>query len=258
MSMKKFKLIVIAMLIMCIGNAYAQKTKLDPEIEKLKDDVESIKDYKDNIDSYSKAVIQKIENRADEKVQAKLDELKIAEYGLFFLAIIGIPTALYTVYELIWGLKKKTSKLIMEKIGVIVEKNREDILRVVETEMFDNRIRKTKRLLIIGTDEESNQVLIAFLERMKFKNVISRIEGRDENLPDHDLIIFNTPEGELNQNIINSFLEDADESDTYFVAYSRARLEPHSRLTFASSQITLYHNILQALKFMEISRALND
>lgn len=256
--MKQFKLFMAAILLMYMATAYAQKGKPDPQIEKLKADVANIKDYKDNIDSYSKAVIQKVENKADEKMQAKLDELKAAEYGLFILVALGIPTALYTLYELIWGLKKKTSKLIMEKIEVIVEKNREDILSVVETEMFDNRIRKTKQLLIIGTDAESNQGLITFLERMKFKNVIARVEGRDGNMPNHDLIIFNTPEGELDQNIISSFLEDADESDTYFVAYSRARLEHHARLTFASSQITLYHNILQALKFMEISRALND
>ena len=256
--MKQFKIFITTILLAFTANVYAQKTKPDPQIEKIKADVASIRDYKDNIDSYSKAVIQKIENKADEKVQAKLDKLKVAEYSLLILASIGIPTALYTLYELIWGLKKKTSKLIMEKIGAIVEKNREDILRVVETEMFDNRIRKTKQLLIIGTDSESNQSLISFLERMKFKNVIARVEGRDENMPDHDLIIFNTPEGELDQNIIKSFLEDADESDTYFVAYSRARLEPHARLTFASSQITLYHNVLQALKFMEISRALID
>ena len=90
---------------------------------------------------------------------------------------------------------------------------------------------------------------------MKFKKITTRVSGRDQNLPEHDLIIFNTPNGELSEDIIQEFLQDADENDTYFVAYIHGRLTfSNNRLNFASSQITLYHNILSALKYMEIAK----
>lgn len=255
--MKKFEFIIALMLFVCIGRGFAQNVVSRKEIDSIKAEIHVLKDYKENIDSYSKAAIQKIENQANDKIDDRLKELEAERYSLLGLIILGIPTTLIAGYQLIWGIRKKINTLIVDRIEKIIEKNREDILRVVETELFDNKLRNTKQLLVIGADEESNTALRNFLEKVKFKKVATRVSGRDQNLPEHDLIIFNTPNGELSEDVIQGFLQDADENDTYFVAYIHGRLAFSSnRLNFASSHITLYHNILSALKYMEIAKAL--
>lgn len=255
--MKKFKLITALMLFFFIGRGFAQNVVSRKEIDSVKADIHVLKDYRENIDSYSKAAIQKIENDANTKIDNRLKELEVERYGLLTLLALGLPTTLIAAYQFIFGIRKKINSIFNEKIEAIIEKNREDILRVVETELFDNKLRNTKKLLVIGADDESNAALSTFLEKVKFKKVTTRVSGRDQNLPEHDLIIFNTPNGELPESVIQEFLQDADENDTCFVAYIHGRLTfSNHRLNFASSQITLYHNVLSALKYMEIAKAL--
>lgn len=255
--MKKFKIIFLVVGIFNFHGVYSQSKKVNSEIERIKADIEYLKEYKTNVDSYSKAAIEKVENQANEKVQAKLDTLRTYENILYVLGALGLTVSIYGICQITWGIKKKIDKQIHERIEDIVERHRDNIIQIVETELFDNKLRNTKTLLVIGGNAESNSDLRKFLEKMRFKKVVTRIAGADANLPEHDLIIFNTPNDELDDNVIRNYLQDDDESDTFFVAYSHKQRERHPRLNFANSRITLYHNIFLALKYMEIVKTLD-
>ena|GEM_PF-6598124 len=43
-----------------------------------------------------------------------------------------------------------------------------------------------------------------FLQKLKFKKITLRVVGSFQEIPDHDLMIFNTPNGELSQEKIVS------------------------------------------------------
>ena len=95
------------------------------------------------------------------------------------------------------------------------------------------------------------------MTKLKFKNVKYRRAGSFENIPEHDLMIFNTPDGNLTQETIDQFMRNTEDEDTCYVAYTTKQLNRDPRLNFSNSRYTLYHSILSTLKFAEIARLEN-
>lgn len=83
--------------------------------------------------------------------------------------------------------------------------------------------------------------------------------GSFEEIPDHDLMIFNTPKGELSQEKIDELMNLTDDEEHHYVAYtSTQRFIPNDRLNFSNSKFTIYHNILSTLKYSEIAKLIQE
>src|SRR5690606_6547589 len=161
------------------------------------------------------------------------------------------PSSLYGVYLMFWGIKKKVNRSIAEKIETIVEQKREDIIKLIQSQKFERRLKETKKIIVISENEESQEEIKSTIETFKFKNVIYRINKTFDNYPEYDLIIINNCDGEFKQEDVTDIINSAGDDDVCFVAYTTKLLDRNPKLNFANSKFTLYHNILTTLSFSE-------
>lgn len=213
--------------------------------------ISQLENYKINIENVYKAEYQKSQNDLTKEIDEKYKDVR----NIFaMILILGIPSSLYGIYLMFWGIKKKVNQSIAEKIETIVEQKREDIIKLIQTQKFERRIKETKKIIVISENEESQEQIKSTMETFQFKNVIYRINKTYDNLPDYDLIIINNCDGEFKQEDVTNIINYAEDDDVCFVAYTTKQLDRNPKLNFANSKFTLYHSILTTLSFSEATR----
>jgi len=228
--------------------------KTDPEIKALEERISKLEGYKIDIATQADARAETLKNQVEKDVRDGLKEIEDSKETLDLLVKLGIPLTIGGFILGYIGVFFYIKKRVTTRIASIIEKKRDDIIRLVETETFDNKLRNTKKILAISADEDGSERIGTFLRKLKFKHVLCRTVGGFTELPDHDLMVFNMPNGELNQQQVDQLMAMNDDEDTHYVAYLKGRLEPNDRLNFSNSQFTLYHNILSTLKYVEVVR----
>lgn len=244
--MKKIKLLVLLTLFTFFTmNA---KESDSTKISNLETRVGQLEEYKINIENVYKAEYQKSQNDLAKDIDEKYKDIK----NLFtMILILGIPSSLYGIYLMFWGIKKRVNQSISEKIETIVEQKREDIIKLIQSQKFERRLKENKKIIVISENEESQEEIKNTIETFKFKNVIYRINKSYDSLPEYDLIIINNCDGEFKQEDVTDIIDSADNDDVCFVGYTTKQLDRNPKLNFANSKFTLYHNILMTLSFSE-------
>lgn len=238
---------VIILIISCILYGVSTFGQADSiRLERLESKVKLIEDYKSNIQESSKIELEK--NKSELKKSFDDDYENVRNLFAIIL-IIGIPSTLYGIYSMIWGVKKRINKAIEEKIEKIVELKREDIIKLINNQAFDRKIKETKKILIISETQEAQEEIRSTMSNMGFKNLIYRLSNSTTNWPENDLIVINNIDGEFLQEKINKIIEENDDDDSCFVAYTSKQIDRNPRMNFANSKFTLYHSILTTLAF---------
>ncbi|MGV3698276.1 NARF domain-containing protein [Flavobacterium sp.] len=244
--MKKIKMLAFATVFTFLTmNA---KESDSTKIANLETRVGQLENYKINIENVYKAEYQKSQNDLAKDIDEKYKDVR----NLFaMILILGIPSSLYGIYLMFWGIKKKVNQSIADKIETIVEQKREDIIKLIQSQKFERRLKETKKIIVISENEESQEEIKSTIETFKFKNVIYRINKSYDSLPEYDLIIINNCDGEFKQEDVTDIISSTDNDDVCFVAYTTKQLDRNPKLNFANSKFTLYHNILTTLSFSE-------
>ncbi|MCD8739699.1 hypothetical protein LT679_03705 [Mucilaginibacter roseus] len=253
--MKIFRLLTV---VLCFSAWQYSFAKSDPKVSELELRVKAVEQYQQNIELRADARAETLKNQVDKDVKAGLEKIEDAQKQLDLLLFLGVPGTVGAFLIGFVGIIIYVRKLVTNTVASIVEKKRDDIIRLIETETFDNKLRNTKKILVISGDEDTNEKIQTFLKRLKFKKVVCRVVGTFDELPDHDLMVFNTPNGELTQEKIDELMALNEEEDVHYVAYSTGRLTPNSKLNFSNSLFTLYHSILSTLKYAEVIRLIED
>lgn len=244
--MKNNKLFaLIAFFTFLITNAKeADSTK----IMSIEGRVSQLENYKINIENVYKAEYQKSQNDLAKDIDEKYKDV----LNLFtMILILGIPSSLYGIYLAFWGIKKKVNQSIAEKIETIIEQKREDIIKLIQSQKFERRLKEGKNIVVISENEVSQEEIKSTIDTFKFKNVFYRINKSYDSLPEYDLIIINNCDGEFKQEDVTDIIDLANNDDVCFVAYTTKQLDRNPKLNFANSKFTLYHNILTTLSFSE-------
>lgn len=212
-------------------------------LKNLEMKVNLMEEYKSNIEQYSKIQLER-----------NKDELKNETEKVFIilaiLSIIGLPSTIYTIYMMFWGVNKRIKKAIDDKITTIVEEKREDIIKLIKNQSFDRILKETKKILIISKTEDSQNNIKKIVLGMGFKNLIFRQLNTTRNIPENDLVVFNNIDGNFSQNEIDKIVKSDKREDSCFVAYTLKQLDRNPRMNFANSKFTLYNAILTTLTFM--------
>ena len=245
--MSKLKLFAIIFSLMIQSNILSAENTPDKTVE-LEKRISYLEDYKSNIENVSKIEFQKAKEELKKEIIDDYDNVK----NIFSLILLfGIPTTLYGIYMMFWGIKKKVEKLIDDKIETIVEQKREEIIKLVSNQEFENSLKNTKKIVVISPSEDAQIDIKSTMSKFKFKHLIFRINNTTNVIPEHDLIIFNNIDGEFSQAEIDKIMAEESDEDVCFVAYTTKNLDRNSRLNFANSKFTLYHSILTTLSFVE-------
>lgn len=240
-------LIVLTILIYSIFTSTSTFGQVDSiRFKELETKVQLIEDYKSNIEQYSKVELEKHKSELKKSFD---DDYKNVRNLFALILIIGIPSTLYGVYIMYWGVNKKIKKAIEDKIEKIVELKREDIIKLINNQAFDRKIKETKHILIISETEEAQEEIRSTMANMGFKNLIYRLTGSTSTWPENDLVVINNIDGEFSQDKINRIIADNEDEDICFVAYTSKLIERNPRMNFANSKFTLYHSILTTLAF---------
>lgn len=244
--MKKIKLLAFSVFFMFLTmNA---KESDSTKIANLEGRVGQLENYKINIENVYKAEYQKSQNDLAKDIDEKYKDVR----NLFtMILILGIPSSIYGIYLMFWGIKKKVNQSIAEKIETIVEQKREDIIKLIQSQKFERHLKENKKIIVISENEESQEEIRNTIETFKFKNVIYRINKSYDSLPEYDLIIINNCDGVFKQQDVTDIINFANNDDVCFVAYTTKQLDRDPKLNFANSKFTLYHSILTTLSFSE-------
>jgi len=237
----------IAILGTCLIGHCKSYAQLDSfRLKTLETKVQLIEDYKANIEQFAKVEFEKYKSELKGKIDNDYENVRNL---LALILLIGVPTTLYGLYEMLWGVKKKVSKAIEDKIETIVELKREDIIKLINNQASDRQIKENMKILILSETEEAQEVIRNTTSNMGFKNLIFRLANSTVVLPENDLIIINNIDGEFSQVKINEIVNNDTDEDTFIVAYTSKQIDRNPRMNFANSKFTLYHSILTTLRY---------
>ncbi|WP_111308027.1 NARF domain-containing protein [Confluentibacter sediminis] len=222
------------------------------KISDLENRVKYLEEYKGNVESVYKIELDNAIKAYQKDFDSQYGDLKSLLKIILFLGLSG---GLFGAYLWFYGIKKKANEQINKRIEDIVEQKREDIIKLIQSQEFERKLKQTKSLLVISDNEFGQKEMKKIMTKFKFKNVIYRINKSYKNLPEHDLVIINNIDGEFKQKEVNKLLKEIDDEDVFFVIYTTERLENNPRLNFANSKFTLYNNIFTTLSFTETFKA---
>jgi hypothetical protein len=249
-TVKLLNLILLFSVLFCSKSGFAKSDSL--KVQEIEARVKNLENYKENLDQLYEISSGKLEQSINNQMQEQLATIEESKKILALLVWIGIPATLLGLLSAYFLAINKTKKLIVTKIESIVEHKREEIIKLIETQEFDSKLRKTKRLLILSSSEKAQEDIKKFFVKFKFKNVQYRIVDQYKLFTDYDVIIFNNEDGSFGQELINQYLLNASPDDTCFVAYTTINLNRDHRINFSNSPFTLYHSVLTTLKYDEI------
>lgn len=231
---------------------FAQKTKLDT----LETRIATLENYKDNLDQLYTINAEKLKKDIDDTVDKKVEDIDEAKRILKWLLLIGIPATILGLLAVYFGAVKKARKIIVDRIETIVEHKREDLIKLIETQEFDTKLKNTKKLLVLSANDAANDKVKETFSKLKFKTVNFRVVTQYTAYTDYDLIIFNDFDGLFSQAVIDDYIANTPDEDVSFVAFTTKNLTRNPRINFSNSPFTLYHSILSTLKYTEILKVI--
>lgn len=221
----------------------------------LSNRVKYLEDYQGNIEKLYQISAAKLESTIDDKISSKVKDIDEAKKTLDILVWVGIPGTIIGLLVAFFIATEKAKKFVVDKLQTIVEQKREEIIKLIQSQEYDSRLRKTKKLLVLSPDEASQEQLRIFMEKLNFSNTQYKTVNTYQNFKDYDLIIFNDYYTLFEQALMNQYLDHAQGEHISFVAYTKNKLNPDPRLNFSNSRFTLYHSILSTLKYAEILKS---
>ncbi|MEJ5102386.1 NARF domain-containing protein [Chryseobacterium sp. MYb328] len=209
----------------------------------------NLEEYKENIDKTAKIDY-------DNSIKEFKKDTEETSKSLFWLigglTVVAIAALGVNLYNLLWGINKKINKKITDKIETIVEQKREDIISIIKDEEYEKKLKNNKKILVISSSREAEEQIKNTFSKMGFKNIIFRVKDNFTNIPDNDIIIFNNMGTELGQSYIDTIVTQINDNEKCYIGYTVHNLERHEQFNFANSRFTLYHQILNTLKFSDL------
>jgi RNAse (barnase) inhibitor barstar len=224
----------------------------DKKYDALEQRVTILEDYRNNLDQLYEIMAEKLTDTIEKSTEEKIKDIEETKRILSWLLYLGVPVSLLAWVGVYILAIRKSKKIILEKIEAIVEHKREEIIKLIETQEFDSKLKKTKDIVVLSANEAANDEIKLVFSKLKFSKVKFRIVNEYIEVVDSDLIVFNNYDDSFSQTVIDEYLDNLLDEDLCFVAYTTRKLKPNSRINFSNSPFTLYHSILSTLKYSEI------
>lgn len=242
----------IATLIACLVFASLSVLGKDKKTDQLEQRIANLENYKANLDQLYEIKSAQLKSEIIKSADEKMKEVEETKRIIYLILYIGLPATVLGLGGVYLSAIKKSKNLIHEKIERIVEHKREEFIKLIETQAFDSKLKKSKKIVVLSPSDNANEQIKQFFTKVKFDEVKFRVVNHYALVEDFDLIVFNDFDGSFSQEIINEYLINIQDEDVCFVAYTTKNLNRNHRVNFSNSPFTLYHSILSTLKYSEI------
>jgi hypothetical protein len=237
--------------VFCLMIAYTGQGQ-QSKIDSLEKRISNLEDYQSNLEKLYQINSATLKQDINAAVEEKVKDIDEAKRVLNWLLWLGIPGTLAGLAIAYWRAVKKARNMITDRIERIVEHKREDFIKLIETQEFDSKLKRIKKLVVLSPNEDANQKIKALFDKFKFQEVRFRVIDQYALIENYDLLVFNDYDGSFEQAIIDQYLANIPDEDVSFVAYTTKNLTRNIRINFSNSPYTLYHNVLSTLKYSEI------
>lgn len=172
---------------------------------------------------------------------------------LGFISFIGM---LITIGSIFWYARSRAKKEVDNKLGAIFDENRDQISSLIKKESLEKKLKAASKLLVVHSDIKHKGEVKDILREANFPDNNIEFKNIKEEVPsleDYHLIIQAIGE-DVEDTDIQKYL-DLDEK--YFVVYFKGRKailnSYRHNSSIANSKFTLYHHIMNTLKYMDSS-----
>nr|WP_314494236.1 NARF domain-containing protein [uncultured Chryseobacterium sp.] len=219
------------------------------EISQINKRLTTLEQYKEMMVEHSKLEYEKSAKKLEEQIDEKTSTIlwTFGTFTVLALAALGVNALNF------WNLNKKIDGKINSVIEGIIEQKREDILSIVKDEEYERKLKHTKNILVISSSRDAEEEIKHTFSKFNFKNVKFRVKGSFQTIPENDIVVFNNLNGELDQIFINSIVSNINDDEKCYIGYTTTNLDRHEQFNFANSRFTLYHNLLNTLKFSDLN-----
>lgn len=161
--------------------------------------------------------------------------------GFFGLSILGGSILLL----------RKTKSLILQKIVSTIEKDEDIIKKIIHSEDYENKLKKTKKLLVVYETNGDNENIKKVLK--EFKNVRFKEFSDNEDIISYDLIIFSYQKQDTtNYDKLEDIIRNNQEKIFVYYNTTRDNLKQTGKVNHSNSEITLYSSVMNALKYQDL------
>lgn len=168
-----------------------------------------------------------------------------------FFWLIGF-VGIFGVISLFWYAGFRAKKEVDKKIDAIFDENSERLRNLIAKESLEVKLRDSSKLLVVYSDDTCKTEVDDFFIQTDFPRSNRTYRHIDKDVPslkEYDLIIQSIGE-DVEDAVIQKYL---DIEGQYFVVYVKERksilLNYRHNTNVANSKFTLYHQIINTLKF---------
>ena len=216
------------------------------------------------LEQYNEQILDEKFNIASAKLNGEIElELKRATTSLderiSILKIVGIIISLGLgglVYTSWRNAKRTMEKMLEKKLKSHLADNINHLVDVITSQKTENLIKKSKKILLLGSSEKECDSATKLLKSMQFDHVSCKAVKYYEKLPENDLVVFCNMNNSTHQELVVEFIEKGDSDDVFIYYGGRLNLDSKSshydKVNFANSRYTLYHQIINTLSFKEV------
>ena len=247
MTRRRLAFVICTVAVLSFHNSFSQS-----KVDSLTNRIEVLEDYKTNIQQLYNISAAQLKTYVDQQIDQKVKDTEEQKRTLNLLLYFGVPATLMGLIVVYFGAIGRAKKLIISRIETIVEHKREDLIKLIETQEYDTKLKKSKKILVLSANEDCQEITKKLFRKFGFTEVKFRVVQSYQEFNDYDLIVFNDYDKSFSQPLISEFIQNAKGDEVGFVAYTTNNLQRDPKLNFSNSPFTLYHNILSTLKFNEI------
>lgn len=262
------KLISISFLFAITFSLVAQTPKSNStQIENLNKRIEILEGQKENLNKQSD-ILQQDFDLKKQNLDTQFSENKIeidkdlsGLRNLMYTLGAGVLGLLLLYFGYIRSFIKKKSEEIAEKkiaevIGSVVEKNKDKIVNIIESQDIELKVKKENKLLIISETDEDKEFISKFFKEAGISNFDFADSANYNAISNEiDLVVFDDRRATNKfHDLFNEYLEKSNENTLFIFFGDRFNAAKRDNINYANSKYTLYNQIINSLKFKEVMK----
>ena len=228
----------------------------DKKIISIENRVDVIEMHKSNLTDKFKNKSESLDIKVD-KIESKLQKdynyIEILVWSFGSIAILGLLTLFISIYKYIHKVAKVK---IDEKFDSLFNNEKDKLIQLIDSQILENSLRKQKKILVLTETNDSDSYVRSFFLKMGFEKVTYISISAYQNVPDDiDLVFINNESEGISDQLIENYINGVQGKLIFHFGAKRINLNwlSENKIAIANNRVQLYGNLINALKYIEVT-----